>query len=71
MFFIGAMDYWKIGVSQQGVAHHGVAQHGATHHSVAQHGVSQHGVAQHLGGVQHLALEWLIMMVRKRTMMMK
>ena len=60
------MDYWKIGVSQQGVAHHG-----ATHHSVAQHGVSQHGVAQHLGGVQHLALEWLIMMVRKRTMMMK
>ena len=66
MFFIGAMDYWKIGVSQQGVAHHGVAQHGATHHSVA-----HHDVVQHLGGVQHLALEWLIMMVRKRTMMMK
>ena len=65
------MDYRKIGVSQHGVAQHGVAQHGATHHSVAHQGVSQHGVAQHLGGVQHLALEWLIMMVRKRTMMMK
>ena len=65
------MDYWEIGVSQQGVAQHGVAQHGATHHSVAHHGVSQHGVAQHLGGVQHLALEWLILMVRKMTMMMK